>query len=237
MCGRYRLTAKERYIRDHFGLHGDPQWEPRWNIAPSQQVAIVRQKPKQPGRTFSQVRWGLIPFWAKNPSFSASTINAASETAAEKPAFKEPLRQRRCLIPADGFYEWQRLEREEKQPFNIGLADGSLFSFAGLWDRWRDPGTSSTLETCTILTTKANALVSDVHHRMPVILPLEQYEMWLDPGFSNAAEVTRLLVPFDHRLMRKYPVSTFVNRPENDGPECAQEIAPVQAAQQQLFGG
>lgn len=234
MCGRYRLTAKERYICDHFRLDEGPQWQSRWNIAPSQQVAIVRQKPKQPGRTFSQVRWGLIPFWAKNSSFSASTINAASETAAEKPAFKEPLRQRRCLIPADGFYEWQRLERGHKQPFNIGLTGGSLFAFAGLWDRWRDPATGSTLETCTILTTKANALLSDVHHRMPVILPPEHYEMWLDPGFSNPAEIARLLVPFDGRLMR-YPVSTFVNRPENEGPECAREISTTEPPQQQLF--
>ena len=236
MCGRYRLTAKERYIRDHFGLEDDPQWEPRWNIAPSQQVAIVRQKPKQPGRTFSKVRWGLIPFWAKNSSFSASTINAASETAADKPAFKEALRQRRCLIPADGFYEWQAQGPRQKQPFSIGLTDGSLFAFAGLWERWRDPARGSTLETCTILTTKANALLSDVHHRMPVILPPEHYELWLDPGFTEVAEVSRLLGPFDARIMGKYPVSGFVNRPENDSPECAREIVPTETIQQQLFG-
>lgn len=237
MCGRYRLTAKERYLRDHFGLDDEPQWEPRWNIAPTQQVAVVTQKAKEPGRVFSQMRWGLIPFWAKDSSIAAHTINAMSETAAEKPAFKEALRQRRCLIPADGFYEWQRRGPGGKQPFNIGLADGSLFAFAGLWDRWPDPALRATVETCTILTTRPNTLVSDVHDRMPVILRREDYEAWLDPGLRNPAQVLPMLAPFDPSVMRKYPVSPFVNRVENEGPECAMEVSEqAPPAQQTLFG-
>ena len=235
MCGRYRLTAKERYLRDHFGLDDEPQWEPRWNIAPLQQVAVIRQKANERGRVFSQMRWGLIPPWAKNPSIAANMINAASESAAEKPGFKEALRQRRCLVPADGFYEWQAPAPQQKQPYNIGLADDSLFAFAGLWERWREPESGCTLETCTILTTKANALLAEIHHRMPVVLRREDYAVWLNPGFRDAAELARLFVPFDARLMRKYPVSTFVNRPQNDGQECAQEIAITEPAQQTLF--
>jgi putative SOS response-associated peptidase YedK len=158
------------------------------------------------------------------------------ETVAEKPAFKEALRQRRCLIPAEGFYEWQRHVAGRKQPFNIGLADGSLFAFAGWWDSWLNPATGASLETCTVITTTPNALVSEVHDRMPVILRPEDYDLWLDREIRNPARVLPLLAPFDSGAMRKYPVSQFVNRVENEGPECAREVA-VEAAQQRLFGG
>ncbi|HKR84555.1 MAG TPA: SOS response-associated peptidase [Terriglobales bacterium] len=235
MCGRYRLTAKERYLRDHFGLDDDPQWEPRWNIAPTQQVAVVCQKPREPRRAFSQMRWGLIPSWAKDASIASHTINGMSETVADKPAFKESLRRRRCLIPAEGFYEWQRLGPGRKRPYHLGLADDSLFAFAGLWDRWRDPATNTSIETCTILTTKPNALVADVHDRMPVILRPEDYDLWLDPGATDPAKVAHLLTPLNAQLMRKYPVSHFVNRAENDGPECACEISLTATAQPGLF--
>jgi putative SOS response-associated peptidase YedK len=166
MCGRYRLSAKERYIRDHFGLEDDVPWAPRWNIAPTQQVPIVRQDNKQPKRTFSFARWGLIPYWAKDRSIAAKTINAMSETAAEKPAFRDAMSRRRCLIPADGFYEWLRVGVKEKQPYSFGMMDESVFAFAGLWERWRDPA-GEALETCTILTTKPNSLVADVHDLCP----------------------------------------------------------------------
>lgn len=139
MCGRYRLTAKQRYMRDHFGLGEDPPWEPHWNIAPTQQIATIRQHPAEPTRIFALMRWGLIPYWAKDQSFGVRTINAMSETVAEKPAFRDAIKRRRCLIPADGFYEWKRIGPKEKQPYSFGLATGSLFAFAGLWDRWRDP--------------------------------------------------------------------------------------------------
>src|SRR5262249_19112833 len=131
MCGRYRLTAKERYLSDHFGLDEDPDWSPRWNIAPTQPVPTIRQDSKEPRRVWATARWGLIPSWAKNPSIGFSTINAMSETAAEKPAFRDAMRWRRCLIPADGFYEWKKLGLKEKQPYSFGLEDANLFAFAG----------------------------------------------------------------------------------------------------------
>jgi putative SOS response-associated peptidase YedK len=185
MCGRYRLTAKERYLRDHFGLDEDPPCQPRWNIAPTQPIATIRQHSAEPGRLFGLMRWGLIPYWAKDQSFGLSTINAMSETAAEKPAFHDPIKRRRCLIPADSFYEWKKTGPKEKQAYNFGLATGSAFAFAGLWDRWRDPK-NNILETCTILTTRTNPLAADVHDRMPAILDPEDYERWLDPGITNS---------------------------------------------------
>ena len=233
MCGRYRLTAKERYLRDHFGLDEDPSWPPRWNIAPTQQVAIIRQHPTQPRRIFSHARWGLIPYWAKDPSSGMKTINAMSETAAEKPAFRDALRFRRCLIPADGFYEWKRLRATEKQPYQFQMVDGSPFAFAGLWERWRGPD-KEILETCTILTTTPNALVSEVHNRMPVIVGRDDYDLWLDPGIKDPSRVAQCLGPFDANLMKKYAVSVRVNRPDNDDEECARQV-PVEQPVPLLF--
>jgi len=230
MCGRYRLTAKERYLRDHFGLEGDVSWAPRWNIAPTQQVPVIRQDRKEPKRTFALLRWGLIPYWAKEPSIGFKTINAMSESAAEKPAFREAMKRRRCLIPADGFYEWEKLGTKVKQPYNFGMTDDSLFAFAGLWERWRDPA-GEFIETCTILTTKPNSLVADVHDRMPAILKPEDYDLWLDPGMTEVALVADSLELFNPRLMKKYPVSTRVNRAENDDQQCAQEISIESTAQ------
>jgi len=224
MCGRYRLTAKERHLRDHFGLDEDPAWTPRWNIAPTQLVPIVRQKSVSSTRSFDLVRWGLIPSWAKDPSIATKTINAMSETAADKPAFRDALRLRRCLIPADSFYEWQPIGSKHKQPFSIGMADDSVFAFAGLWESWVDPN-GKVVESCTILTTRPNALVADVHRRMPAILKREDYQTWLDPDIKNPSLASRCLEPFDAALMKKYPVSVRINRPENDDRECAQEIS------------
>lgn len=229
MCGRYRLTAKERYLRDHFGLDEDPSWAPRWNIAPTQQIAIIRQHRSEPKRIFGTMRWGLIPYWAKDPAIGLKTINAMSETAAEKPAFRDAMRWRRCLIPADAFYEWQRTGPNAKQPYSIGMSDGSTFAFAGLWERWRGPG-NNLIETCTILTTKPNPLVADVHHRMPAMLPREDYDLWLDPGITDATRVIDCLKPFDAVLMKKYPVSARVNRSENDNEECAKELSLLETA-------
>ena len=235
MCGRYRLTAKERWLSQYFNLSPeDVAWAARWNIAPTQEVATIRQDPRHPKRTFGLMRWGLIPYWAKDASIGARTINAMSETAAEKPAFRDPMRRRRCLVPADGFYEWQRGSAGKKQAFNIGMADNAVFAFAGLWDRWKNPE-GKTIETCTILTTAPNALLADIHDRMPVILRPEDYDLWLDPGVTDPARITELLRPYDPRKMRKYPVSDFVNRTENEGPECAREVAGEGAAQGELW--
>ena len=173
------------------------------------------------------------PYWAKDQSFGLRTINAMSETAAEKPAFRDAIKRRRCLIPADGFYEWLRIGPKQKQPYNFGLATGSVFALAGLWDRWRDPK-NNIVETCTILTTQPNSLVAHVHDRMPAILRMEDYETWLDPGIIDAKAVLDFLKPFDASLMKKYPVSSRVNRPENDDEECAREV-PVEKTAMTLF--
>ena len=156
-----------------------------------------------------------------------------SETAAEKPAFRDAIKRRRCLVPADGFYEWLRIGPKEKEPYNFGLATGSVFAFAGLWDRWRDTS-NNIVESCTILTTKPNSTVSDVHDRMPAILRTEDYETWLDPGIMDAKAVLDCLKPFDASLMKKYPVSSRVNRPENDDEECAREV-PIEKTPMTLF--
>ena len=235
MCGRYRLTAKERWLSSYFNLDPeDVKWAARWNVAPTQEIATIHQDRKEPRRRFSLMRWGLIPYWAKDASIGARAINAVSETAAEKPAFRDPMRHRRCLIPADGFYEWKQIGPKQKQPYNIGLADEGLFAFAGLWDRWKDP-TGKTIESCAILTTDANSLLRDIHDRMPVILKAEDYDLWLDPGITDPERVQSLLQPFDPRLMRAYPVSPAVNRVENDGPECAQEAKEGAEPQASLF--
>ena len=182
---------------------------------------------------FGLMRWGLIPYWAKEASIGMKTINAMSETASQKPAFRDAMRFRRCLIPSDAFYEWKRYGPKDKQPYSIGLADDSCFAFAGLWDRWRDPD-NNLIETCTILTTKPNLVVADVHDRMPALLRPEDYDVWLDPGITDPKRVIDCLSPFDARLMKKYPVSSRVNRPENDDEECAREV-PVSVSPLPLF--
>lgn len=235
MCGRYRLTAKERYIAEHLDLQEEEvRWPPRYNIAPTQQVAVVRCDVRGPRRGFSLMRWGLIPSWAKDSSIAAGTINAMSETAAQKPAFRDSLRTRRCLLPADGFYEWKKLGPRARQPYNFGLKDDGLFALAGLWDRWRAPS-GELLETCTILTTAANPLTGEVHDRMPVILRPEDYDLWLDPGMTNPSAVQRLLRPFEAGAMRKYPVTSRVGNPAFDNPECAREAHPVETSDPTLF--
>jgi len=236
MCGRYRLTAKERYLAEHFGVDDDEiiEWAPRYNIAPTQQVVVIRQDRQEPKRNFSLMRWGLIPYWSQDISIGNRTINAMSETASEKPAFREAMRNRRCLVPADGFFEWKKLSSKRKQPYNIGMLDDSLFAFAGLWDRWRS-SSGETIESCSILTTDANALTRDIHDRMPAILKPEDYDLWLDPGITDPERVQGLLRPFDPRLMKKYPLSTAVSNVNNDGPECIQEVPAEDAATPTLF--
>ena len=208
-------------------------WSPRYNIAPTQPVPVIRQHPKEPIRQISTMRWGLVPYWAKDPSITTGTINAKSETAATKPAFRDPLKFRRCLIPADGFYEWQR-RGNSKQPFCFEVNNGGLFAFAGLWDGWKD-SSGRWLKTCSILTTTPNAVTSAIHDRMPVILDPNSYDLWLDPGMQNVAAISELLKPYDARLMRCYPVSTRINHVANDDAECSRPVEIVEA-QNRLFG-
>jgi putative SOS response-associated peptidase YedK len=229
MCGRYRLSRRKQIIEEHFdSVSGDEEWGPCYNVAPTQPVPIIRQHPKEPRRELSLVRWGLIPWWAKDASSAARMINARSETAATLPAFRDAFRTRRCIVPADGFYEWLR-SGKAKQPYCFEVNEGELFAFAGLWDRWKDAAGKS-VETCSILTTTPNALTSAVHDRMPVILHPDSYDLWLDPGFTDVTTASELLKPYDARLMRCYPVSRRINHAANDDAECC---APVEVVQSQ----
>ncbi|MGD0214278.1 MAG: SOS response-associated peptidase [Terriglobales bacterium] len=234
MCGRYRLSRRKQVVEEYFdaAVSDEPDWAPRYNVAPTQPVLVIRQNPKVPFRELSLMRWGLVPSCSKDSSGAARMINARSETAATKPAFRDALKSRRCLIPADGFYEWKR-DGKAKQPYCFEVNDGSLFAFAGLWDRRKDPN-GNWSKTCSILTTTPNAVTSPVHDRMPVILDPDAYELWLDPGMQNVEAASDLLRPFDARLMRCYPVSTRINSVVNDDEECSRPVEVVQV-QDRLF--
>jgi putative SOS response-associated peptidase YedK len=233
MCGRYRLSRRKQVIEEYFGsAPWDDDWNPRYNIAPTQPVPVVRLHPKESIRQLSLMRWGLIPSWAKSPSGAASTINARSETAATKPAFRDPLKFRRCLIPADAFYEWKRTATS-KQPFCFEVNDGELFAFAGLWDGWKNPE-GQWVKSCSILTTIPNAVTSAVHDRMPVILDRDSYDLWLDPGITDVQVVSEFLKPFDASQMRCFAVSSRVNHVANDDEECSRHVEPMQV-QNSLF--
>jgi putative SOS response-associated peptidase YedK len=221
------LSRRRQLVEEYFDTASDePDWSPRYNIAPTQPVAVIRQNPKEPVRELSMMRWGLIPSWSKDSSVAASMINARSETAATKSAFRESLKSRRCLIPADGFYEWARAGKA-KQPYCFEINEGELFAFAGIWDRWRDPS-GNWVKTCSILTTTPNAVTAAVHDRMPVILESDNNELWLDPGMRDVRAASDLLKPYDARLMRCFPVSTRINHVANDDVDCC---APVELAQ------
>ncbi len=233
MCGRYRVSRRKQIIEEHFGsAPWDDDWSPRYNIAPTQPVAVVRQHPREPVRQISTMRWGLIPSWAEDPSVGAQMINARSETAGTKPAFRDALKSRRCLIPADGFYEWKR-DGKTKQPYCFEVDEGELFAFAGLWDGWKDAN-GNWIKTCSILTTIPNAVTSAVHDRMPVILDPDSYDLWLDPGMTNVQVIAELLKPYSAEPMRSYPVSTRINNVGNDDEECSRPVE-IAEAQNQLF--
>jgi len=233
MCGRYRLSRRKQLIEEHFDTSPwEDDWEPRYNIAPTQPVPVIRQHPKEPVRQISKMGWGLVPNWAKSSSNAVGMINARAETASEKPAFRDPFKFRRCLIPADGFYEWKRTGTS-KTPFCFEVNAGELFAFAGLWDGWRN-AEGQWIRSCSILTTTPNAVTSVIHDRMPVILDPGSYDLWLDPGMQNVAAVSELLKSYDARLMRCYPVSSRVNHVGNDDEECSKAVE-IAEAQNRLF--
>ncbi len=216
MCGRFVLISDIDALQLAFNLTDVPDvLPPRFNIAPSQPVAVITNAAPQEIAFF---RWGLIPFWAKDASIGASLINARAETAAEKPAFRAAFKRRRCLIPADGFFEWQKSDRG-KVPLFIHLRDRRPFAFAGLWETWFSPE-GDEVRTCTILTTMPNSFMEPIHNRMPVILPADRYDSWLLPDEQPADRLMPLLQPYDAAEMAAYPVSAFVNNPRNDTPEC-----------------
>ena len=225
MCGRYRVSRTKQVLEQYFDTAPwEEDWIPRYNVAPTQPVPVIRRHPNDGSRQMSTMKWGLVPYWAKSASVGASTINAKSETAATKPAFRDPLKFRRCLIPADGFYEWKKLGKNKK-PYCFEVNRGQLFAFAGLWDGWRD-ASGQWLKTCSILTTTPNAMTSPVHNRMPVILDPGSYDVWLDPQMQDALAATELLKPYDHRQMRCYPVSDRVNYVGNDDEACSRAAKP-----------
>ncbi|MCG6951054.1 MAG: SOS response-associated peptidase [Betaproteobacteria bacterium] len=219
MCGRYALHSRPEVIALAFGLSEIPaSVVPRFNIAPAADVLVVRAGPDGT-RVPATLRWGLLPHWAKDPKLAAKLNNARGETVAQKPSFRDAYRRRRCLVPANGFYEWQRVDAR-KQPYYVHPARGELFAFAGLWERWEGGG--GPLETCAIVTTDANAPMQVVHDRMPVIVGVQDYARWLD--CSPGADVADLLVPCPSDAIRMYPVSTAVNRASNDLPELIQPL-------------
>ncbi|OLP17339.1 hypothetical protein BST81_16175 [Leptolyngbya sp. 'hensonii'] len=219
MCGRFTLSPSPEVLAEVFQLAAVPDLSPRYNIAPTQSIAAILQT--ESGRYCKLLRWGLIPAWAKDPQMGARLINARSETVAEKPSFRSAFRQRRCLIPADGFYEWQRT-KTGKQPFYFRMQDGSPFAFAGLWERWQGNGTTEAINTCTILTTEANSLLKPIHDRMPVILQPQDYATWLAPTTTQGNVLQSLLRPYEAALMTAFPVTSQVNYPGNDTPDCIQ---------------
>jgi putative SOS response-associated peptidase YedK len=223
MCGRFTLRTSGRVLAELFQLPQVPELPLRYNIAPTQPVAAVRSVAGQGQRELVQLRWGLIPSWAEDKKIGARLINARAETAAAKPSFRSAFRHRRCLLPADGFYEWQRRDGK-KQPFYLRLRDDRPFAFAGLWETWTSPD-SEVIESAALLTTEANATVRPVHDRMPVILAAADYARWLDPAVQKAEVLQPLLRPYPAEEMTAHRVSLRVNAPRNDDPKCIEAMA------------
>jgi putative SOS response-associated peptidase YedK len=252
MCGRYSLTHTATELADRFGVQGEIPLAPRYNIAPTQPILIIREdRHRDYVREAAHVVWGLIPPWAKDTSIAAKMINARADSVAEKPAFRHAFKRRRCLVPVSGFYEWRKkpvpppervpdlfagedlTQVEEgtgqaqtkfiREPFFIHMISGELFAFAGLWEIWDGPN-GETIESATILTTAANSLMTPIHDRMPVILPADAYEVWLDSKSEDTEAAQKLLCPYAADALEAYRVSSIVNSPRNDEPACSAPI-------------
>ncbi len=245
MCGRFTLRASAEQVAEQFALFEVPPFAPRYNIAPTQPAPVVRlgaSEPEsvtrlaagepppvgrsaagepRPAREFVLLHWGLIPHWAKDRRIGNRMINARAESVLEKPAFRDAMRRRRCLVVADGFYEWRKTG-DGKQPYFIHRQDDRPFAFAGLWESWQGPE-DEPLQSCTILTTQPTRLLKPIHDRMPVILPAEHYEPWLDPA-GRAQDLAALLEPCESEPLEAYPVSPLVNSPRNDSPQCVERL-------------
>jgi len=222
MCGRFTLRTRPQAVVEAFELLELPDLTPRYNIAPTQLVATVRYDPARQARVLAWQRWGLVPKWAPDLSIGNRMINARGETVATKPAFRQAFATRRCLVVTDGFYEWHKTTAG-KQPYFIHRADDAPFAFAGLWERWGPEH----LETCTIITTTANRSMAELHERMPVILAPHDYSLWLDPAMRDVPTLERLLRPAAEDLLRFDAVTTLVNSPRNESPDC---VVPVTQA-------
>lgn len=215
MCGRFVINIPLDVFIKFFGLKDVSDFPPHYNVTPTQPVPVIREV-SDGSRQLTMMRWGLVPTWAKE--VGEGLINARSETAAEKPSFRHALRQRRCIIPSSGFYEWAKVDGK-KVPHYVRMTDGSPMPFAGLWESWRSPE-GQALETCTILTTTANATVAPIHDRMPVILHPDEFGLWLDRQVHEVEKLVPLFTPYPSDRLTAYPVSSLVNSPANDSPAC-----------------
>jgi putative SOS response-associated peptidase YedK len=222
MCGRYTLSAPPKAIARLFDLGELPELRPRYNIAPTQDVAAVTASGPDKARQLRWFRWGLIPHWANDADIGSRLINARSETAAEKPAFRSAMRRRRCLVVADGFYEWQRTD-SGKQPIHVRMDDGRPFALAALWERW-EGGEEGPVESAAILTTEPNELLRPIHNRMPVIVEPGRFDLWLDPDARDVTRLGALLRPYRGADLVCHPVSRIVNNPAHDSPRCVQPL-------------
>jgi putative SOS response-associated peptidase YedK len=226
MCGRViQSSGPLRYaivdgmnVRE--GLHNYP---PRWNGAPSQELLVIRRNHATGEISLDPLRWGLIPYWCDDPKGGRKPINAKCETVRDLPTFREAYRKRRCIVPVDGFFEWKAIKGRIKQPYAIAMKDGAPFAIAGVWENWKEPASGEWIRTFAIITTDANALVAEIHDRMPLILARDDYAHWL----GEEADPRELMRPFPAGLMRMWPISTRVNKPENDDPSI---IEPIEVA-------
>jgi len=224
MCGRYTVTASPEVLRALFAYAEQPNFPPRYNIAPTQPIAIVRLVDGK--RQFALVRWGLLPSWVKDPKTFTLLINARGESVVDKPAFRAAMKRRRCLIPADGFYEWQKAG-DRKRPFYVHAKSGEPLAFAGLWETWTGPN-GEELDTAAIVTTRANKTLGPIHDRMPVIVPPEAFDLWLNSNEVDATTASALIAPAPDGLLEAYEISTAVNRTANDNAKLLEPIVPGQ---------
>jgi putative SOS response-associated peptidase YedK len=222
MCGRFTLRTNPRDWAEVFAVvrQLESEWQPGYNIAPTQQVVCIRERPGEP-REFFKARWGLIPSWAKDTKIGASCINARVETVASKPAFRSALKKKRCLVVADGFYEWRK---PDKQPFFISLKSGPM-AFAGLWESWKSPD-DAWIDSCSIITTEANELMEKLHDRMPVILPRHAVDHWLDPSVTDPDELVPMLKQFEPDKMQAWPVGKEVGNVRNQDTQLTEPVGP-----------
>ena len=237
MCGRFTLATEFNKLNEHFdNLQLELEFSPRYNITPTQDVAVIANTNEVGmGHQVEFYHWGLIPSWAKDPKIGSRMINARSETLTEKPSFRSAYKRRRCLILADGYYEWQTVTGEKaKQPIYVRLKSQNPFAFAGLWEEWKANYMENPLRSCTIITCSPNSFLEEYHHRMPVILPKDTYAQWLAPGEQSTEMLQPLLKPYPDGEMEAYPVSRFVNRPANDSPECIQRVTETDIGEQKI---
>jgi putative SOS response-associated peptidase YedK len=246
MCGRYGRRGDKQRIAEWMQTHNTNVFDefdetnlaPSYNVAPQSFQPVVRLSPETGQRELFVMRWGLIPYWSKDGKASFSTINAKSETVATSPAFRDAWKQRRCLVPAEWFYEWQKVDEKTKQPYAIGLSDGGMFAFAGLWETWKDRATGQRLRTYTILTTDPNELMEPIHNRMPVILRREDYSRWLAPAEASHLPVD-LLRPYPAEGMKAWKVDRRVGNVQNNDPSLIEPLrrgpAKTEPTQPSLF--